>query len=287
MEYIVGKTAGFCFGVKNAVESAKKNLEKEDSMCCLGEIVHNKEVINELKESGMEFIDELKENIQKKTTIIRAHGVSKDIYDEANKKNIKLVDLTCPYVLKIHKMVSEYSNNGYYIFLIGAKQHPETVGTAGFCGDNYSIIEDVDDLKCAINEFDTNRWKKIFVAVQTTFNLEKFIEFSNEIKSYFNQDGVDVEIANTICLATKERQEETSRISKNVDFMIIIGGKNSSNTKKLFEIAKNNCNDTICVETYEDVDTGLFKNKKIIGIMAGASTPQSSIDKVLDVVKNT
>ena len=287
MEYIVGKTAGFCFGVRNAVESAKKSIQEEPSMYCLGEIVHNKEVVHELEDMGMEFIDDISENTDEKTTIIRAHGVSKEIYEIAEQKNIKLIDLTCPFVLKIHKMVSSHEKEGYYIFLVGAKAHPETIGTAGFCGKHYSIIEQQSDIEEAIQNFYDSKMKKIFVVVQTTFNMEKFKEFSNIISEEFsNKDDVTLEIENTICLATKERQDETEKMSKEVDFMIIIGGKNSSNTKKLYEISKKNCGKTICIETCDDINVGELEGIKKVGIMAGASTPQSSIEKVINLVEN-
>ena len=286
MEYIVGKTAGFCFGVKNAVNSAMVNLEKEKSMCCLGEIVHNREVVEELQSMGMNFIEDLNENTTRKATIIRAHGVSKEIYEKAEKSGIRLVDLTCPFVLKIHRMVEEHAKEGYYIFLVGAKSHPETIGTAGFCGNNYSTIESSEDIENAIKDFEESKCNKIFMAVQTTFNLEKYGDYANYVRNYCEENKVENKIENTICLATKERQEETGKISKEVDFMIVIGGKNSSNTKKLYDIAKKNCNDTICVETVNDIDSNLLNGKHKVGIMAGASTPQSSIDKVVELVKN-
>lgn len=287
MEYIVGETAGFCFGVKNAVESARRKLESEKNMCCLGEIVHNAEVVKDLENKGMKFIESLDENKNKETTIIRAHGVSKSVYEEAEKKDIKLFDLTCPYVLKIHKMVSCYMENSYYIFLVGAKKHPETIGTAGFCGEHYTILEDENDIPCAVENFKKSGLKKIFVVVQTTYNLEKFKKYAEEIEQLFKNTDIEVKIENTICLATQERQDETNKISKDVDFMIIIGGKNSSNTKKLYEIAKKNCNDTICVETYKEINIEVLKGKEYVGIMAGASTPQSSIKEVVKLVKNT
>lgn len=262
MEYIVGKTAGFCFGVRNAVEKAKESLENEKEMCCLGDIVHNKDVVSELENMGMEFIDSIDENTSGKTTIIRAHGVSKEIYNTAEERNIKLIDLTCPFVLKIHKMVEEAQKNGYYIFVVGAKQHPETIGTAGFCGNSYSVIEHEEDIDTAINSLLESNIKKVFVVVQTTFNMEKFNIFSYKIEERLKEKDISVEIQNTICLATKERQDETASISKEVDFMIVIGGKNSSNTKKLYEISKSNCESTICIESYEEINKDDLRNCK-------------------------
>ncbi|MBO5349583.1 MAG: 4-hydroxy-3-methylbut-2-enyl diphosphate reductase [Clostridia bacterium] len=287
MELILGKTAGFCYGVKTAVEKSIETIKNNGSTCCLGEIVHNKKVVKEIKDMGMHFIDKLEENTEKVNTIIRAHGVSKKIYDDADKNNIKLIDLTCPNVLKIHKIVSDYKEKDYYIFLIGTKLHPETIGTAGFCGEHFSIIEDQGDLQKSIESLKKSKKENLLVAVQTTFSLDKFLMLTDIIKNDLKNDIKNIEIANTICNATKTRQEETEQISKKVDYMIIIGGKNSSNTKKLYEIAKKNCNNTICIESYKEIEKNNIKDKNIIGIMAGASTPQSSIDEVIELVKNT
>ncbi len=286
MEYIVGKTAGFCYGVKNAVEKSEKALENEKPIYCLGEIVHNKNVVKDLENKGIIFIDDLKQNLEKRKTIIRAHGIAKEVYTQADKMGIDLIDLTCPKVLKIHKIVSEYNEKEYYIFLVGSKKHPEIIGTASFCGDDVSIIENIDDINISIDNFKRSNRKKLAIVVQTTFSLQKFIEITESIKKKF-ENFENIEVVNTICNATKIRQEETEELSKKVDCMIIVGGKNSSNTKKLYEISKKNCNNTICVEEVNEIDKGVLKQGNIVGIMAGASTPQCSINSVIELVKNT
>lgn len=237
MEYIVGKTAGFCYGVKNAVEKSEKALENEKPIYCLGEIVHNKNVVKDLENKGIIFIDDLKQNLEKRKTIIRAHGIAKEVYTQADKMGIDLIDLTCPKVLKIHKIVSEYNEKEYYIFLVGSKKHPEIIGTASFCGDDVSIIENIDDINISIDNFKKSNRKKLAIVVQTTFSLQKFTEITESIKKKF-KNFENIEVVNTICNATKIRQEETEELSKKVDCMIIVGGKNSSNTKKLYEISK-------------------------------------------------
>ena len=171
MEIIIGKTAGFCYGVKNAVEKSTEELKKEKELCCLGEIVHNKQVVEKLKQQGMQFIENLNENVTKKKTVIRAHGISKKIYNEAKNKGIDLIDLTCPMVLKIHKIVEEYESDGYFIFVIGSKNHPETIGTIGFCNENYFIIENESDINNAIEELKKSKRDKVAIVVQTTFIL--------------------------------------------------------------------------------------------------------------------
>lgn len=286
MEIIVGKNAGFCYGVKNAVDNATKELDSSKEVCCLGEIVHNSKVVKELEDKGMKFIDNLSENTGKCKTIIRAHGVPKAIYEEADKKGIELVDLTCPKVLKIHKIVSEYAEKDYFIFLVGNKVHPETLGTASFCGLNSCIIEQESDIDDAINEFDCSKKDNLLVVVQTTFSMEKFDNYIEYIKSKIN-DNTNLEVINTICNATKIRQEETEEMSKQVDFMIIIGGKNSSNTKKLYEISCKNCKKVICIEDKTEINLTELDGVNKIGIMAGASTPQKSVDEVVDLLKNT
>lgn len=286
MEYIVGKTAGFCYGVKNAVEKSEKALENEKPIYCLGEIVHNKNVVKDLENKGIIFIDDLKQNLEKRKTIIRAHGIAKEVYTKADKMGIDLIDLTCPKVLKIHKIVSEYNEKEYYIFLVGSKKHPEIIGTASFCGDDVSIIENIDDINISIDNFKKSKRKKLAIVVQTTFSLQKFTEITESIKKKF-KNFENIEVVNTICNATKIRQEETEELSKKVDCMIIVGGKNSSNTKKLYEISKKNCNNTICVEEVNEIDKGVLKQGNIVGIMAGASTPQCSINSVIELVKNT
>ena len=280
MEIILGKNAGFCYGVKRAVDGANQMLEKENPLYSLGEIVHNKEVTKSLENKGLIFIDDIKE--AKGDTIIRAHGVASDIYEYANNKQINLYDFTCPRVLKIHNIALEYRDKGYYIILLGSKKHPENIGTISYCGLNSSIVEDVNELDDVIAKL--NNFSKVLVIAQTTFSLKKYFIIKNYLETNLKAD-IDVVFKNTICKATEVRQKETEEISKVVNFMIIIGGRNSSNTKKLYEIAKENTN-TICIETLRDLDLSYLEGVKKVGIMAGASTPKESIDEVIDTVSN-
>ena len=288
MEIITGKTAGFCYGVSNAVNKAIQILEenKGATIYCLGELVHNRQVVEQLENLGLSVVQDAKElpkavNSSDKV-IIRAHGVSKDVYKKIQELQYECVDLTCPNVLNIHKIAREYLENGYYILLVGQKNHPEVLGTYGWCESNCSIIESEADIEEVYKNIECS---KILVVGQTTFSLEKFNKFVEIIKSKFNAEIV---VKNTICNATKLRQEETENLSKKVDFMIIIGGKNSSNTRKLYEIS-NKYTDAICIETAEELEKEkerlLKKDKDFkIGIMAGASTPQKSIDDVVEIL---
>ena len=295
MEVILGKSAGFCYGVRMAVEGAKKELEKirekgkNTSLYCLGEIVHNKQVINELKENGLVFIDSIEES--KGETIIRAHGIKKEVYEIAKNRNIELKDFTCPNVLKIHKIAEEYAKKGYYIFLVGNKNHPENIGTLSFCGDNVSVIEDEDDVLSVMEELENSDIKKLLIIIQTTYSVERFKKIEKIIKEnleqYDKENNIKIEliIKNTICHATELRQKETEEIAKKVDYMIIIGGKNSSNTKKLYEIGKKYCDNCVCVETADELAIDLIKKHGKVGVMAGASTPKEIINEVVNILK--
>lgn len=281
MEIVLGKTAGFCYGVKNAVSSAEEKLKKHKKLYCLGELVHNGEVIRNLEKLGLKVVEKLEDSDSK--VIIRAHGIAKEIYHKAKKMNIELFDFTCPKVLKIHDIAQEYADKGYFIFLIGGKCHPESIGTISFCGNNSYVIETKEQIEDGIKLLEESKIKKLLVIVQTTFSLEKFNSFVQEIHQKISQN-IEVEVKNTICNATKIRQEETEKISKAVNCMIIIGGKNSSNTKKLYEIAKKNCNNTIIIETKNEIEKKQVEGFEKIGIMAGASTPKESIDEVIEKI---
>lgn len=282
MELIVGKTAGFCYGVKRAVDGAKEELKQNETVYGLGEIVHNQEVIKELEDLGMQFVENVEE--AKGKTIIRAHGIPKQIYEEAKEKEIELIDYTCPKVLKIHEIAEEYANKGYYIFLLGNKKHPEIIGTLSFCGENTFVIEKEDDTIKAIEALGKSEVKKLLVISQTTYSLEKFYIIEEIIKNEIPKT-IEVVIKNTICQATEIRQKETEEMAKNVDSMIVIGGKNSSNTKKLYEIAKQYCKTVLLIENEIELAVDKIRSTDKIGIMAGASTPKESIDKVIEKLK--
>lgn len=283
MEIIIGKTAGFCYGVTRAVDGAKEEVENNSEIYCLGEIVHNKNVVKKLEQVGIKFIDRIEE--AKGKTIIRAHGIPKETYEKAEKMNIEIKDLTCPHVLKIHKIAEGYRKKGFFIVLLGKKNHPEVIGIASFCGDNMIIIEDEQAIEDAISLIKSSNKENIAVIVQTTYNSKKFDKIVNELKTNLSED-LNFEINKTICPATEVRQKETEDIAKQVDIMIIIGDKKSSNTNKLYNISCNHCNKVIFIEKQEEINLEDFYNINKIGIMAGASTPKEDIDGVIEVLKN-
>lgn len=284
MEIILGETAGFCYGVKRAVEGAEETIKNnKQNVYCLGEIVHNKEVIEDLENKGIVFVEDINE--AKETIIIRAHGVTKETYKKLEKKNINVKDYTCPFVIKIHKIAEEYAKAGFYIFLTGSKKHPENIGTMSFCGNNYFVIETENDVENAITSFNKSKKKKILLISQTTYSNERFNIIQEKIQSSVDKN-IDIVVKNTICTSTQIRQKETETIAKQVNCMIVIGGKNSSNTKKLYEIACKYCKNSICIEKKEELNLANIENYNKIGIMAGASTPQKSIDNVISIIKN-
>ena len=283
MEIIIGKTAGFCFGVANAVNKTEELLNNNDEFYCLGELVHNKQVIKELESKGLKNVSDIKE--AKQNVIIRAHGEPKSTYKTAKALGINIFDLTCPKVSKIHNIAEEYVKQGYYILLIGQKSHPEVIGIISCCGENSDIIEEKENIERKLSKFYNSNINKLFILSQTTYNIEKFNDIVDTIKKDIENKNIELQIKNTICNATKLRQEETKQIASAVDFMIIIGGKNSSNTNKLYQIANKYCKHCILIETKEEIDLKSINNFQKIGIMAGASTPKKSIDSVVEMIK--
>lgn len=281
MEIIIGKTAGACYGVKRAVEGAiNERNNTNEPIYCLGEIVHNKKVVNKLEELGIKCIETL-ENANG-TVLIRAHGIPKEIYDIAKKMNIKIQDFTCPNVLKVHKIANKFAKEDYFIFLLGAKEHPENIGTISHCGKDYYIFEKEEDISNAMEAFEKTGKKKLLLISQTTYSLDRFYKIKELIKSRV-KDNVNFIVENTICRSTELRQKETNELSKKVNAMIIIGGKNSSNTKKLYEIAKKNCSNTFLIEDVNELE--LQDGIEKIGVMAGASTLKESIEEVVEYIK--
>ena len=276
MKVILAKHAGFCYGVKRAVDIAEReaeNLSDGSLIYTLGSIIHNNEVINELKEKNIVPISlEELEGMPKATVIIRSHGVGKDIIDKLRAMGHILVDATCPFVKKIHNSVEDYSGRGYHIVILGDPKHAEVQGITGWIQGGYTVINHRQEAESF--EWDMNT--RICIVAQTTFNNNKFKEYVEII----NKKGYDVTTLDTICLATYERQRETEEIATKVDAMIVIGDRNSSNSRKLFDIAKSKCT-SFFVQTKEEINPDELHSIDTVGITAGASTP----DKIIREVK--
>lgn len=272
MELFVAKSAGFCFGVSRAIDMAYNEIEKNKKIYSYGPLIHNKEVTADLKKRGIDVIEGL-EGIEEGTIIIRSHGVGKALYDEIAKKGLKWVDGTCPFVKRIHSIVEKAHEQKKQIIIIGSPNHPEVQGIHGWCQNAAVILEEIEQAK----RFVPMENKKYTVVVQTTFRKNKF----EQIIQALQNKGLDLEVFDTICSATAKRQQEAVLISKNVDKMIVIGDKNSSNTQKLVEICKKNCQKTYYIETICDLVLNIFSKNDKIGITAGASTPPAIIKEVI------
>lgn len=270
MEIILAKSAGFCFGVNRAIEAVYDAIGTDD-IYTYGPIIHNKTVIKELEEKGVKCVDSI-DGIKSGTIVLRSHGVGKEIYDEINKRGLKIIDGTCPFVKKIHNIVKEQHDLGKKIIIIGDASHPEVIGINGWCGNSALIIESIEEAE-KIKDDDS----KFAAVVQTTFMKSKFDDIISVIKKHVP----NLDIFNTICSATSQRQAEAVEISSKVDKMIVIGDKKSSNTQKLFEICKKNCRNTINIETFSDLLLNIFDKNDKIGITAGASTPPAIIKEVI------
>jgi len=268
------KSYGFCFGVKRAVEIA----ENSKNAVTLGPLIHNPLEIERLSKNYnvkyVDSIDKIDENI--KRVIVRTHGIPKEKYNELLKKNIEIIDATCPFVKKPQEIVEEMSKLGYDIVIFGDKNHPEIQGVKSYCVHNrVFVVLDEDELK------DIHFREKIATVAQTTRKINDYLK----IVEYLIKNHKEVRVFNTICNATFENQDAVRELSREADIMIIVGGKNSSNTKQLFNIAKENC-EAYLVESEDELDKEWFKNKKLCGISAGASTPEWLVEKIISKIKD-
>ena len=279
MEVVLAKTAGFCFGVKRAVDTVYEQIETGKKIYTYGPIIHNEEVVKDLEGKGVTVVESLEElkACEAGTVIIRSHGVSKAEYQFIEEHNFEIIDATCPFVKKIHNIVEKESEAGKHIVIIGSKEHPEVQGIMGWSKTEATVIENVQE---AVN-FEPKQGEKLCIVSQTTFNYKKF----QELVEIFQKKGYDVNVVNTICNATEVRQTQARQIAKEVDVMIVIGGKNSSNTRKLYEICKKECERTYFIRTLNDLEFQSSSNIQKVGITAGASTPNNLIEEVQNYVR--
>ena len=282
MNVIIAKSAGFCFGVKRAVNMVYEAIEKESiPIYTYGPIIHNDEVVKDMKSQGVHVVSNLEQldSLEKGIMIIRSHGISKAEYEQIEQAGFTIMNATCPFVLKIHKLVEQHSKNGEHIIIVGNSEHPEVKGIRGWIhGNKVNIINsqnEAENLSISSNE-------KVCIVSQTTFNYKKF----KEIVEIIVEKGYDIIVLNTICNATEERQTEAREIASKSDAMIVIGDSNSSNTQKLFEICKKECENTYYVQTSNDMDYTKLESINNVGITAGASTPNNIIEEVSKNVRN-
>ncbi len=279
MEVILAKSAGFCFGVKRAVEQVYEQTKGEEPIYTFGPIIHNEEVVRDLEEKGVRVMEDVEEisKLSNGTLIIRSHGVSEDVYKELSQSNLKIVDATCPFVKRIHNIVTKESEAGAQIIIIGDEGHPEVEGIRGWSKTPAIVVGSREEAEKFVAEPE----KKLCIVSQTTYSYNKF----QELVEIFSQKGYDINVVNTICNATEERQTEAAEIAGMVDAMIVIGGKTSSNSKKLYEICKQKCENTVFIQTVHDLNLNLKGNTRRVGITAGASTPNNIIEEVQNYVR--
>ena len=277
MKLKIAKEAGFCFGVKRAMKMAWDELELNSDIYALGPLIHNRQAVQKYEDKGLITVDTIDSIPNNESVIIRSHGVSKDIYDRANFSNLNIIDTTCPFVKKIHNIVKEFYEEGFKIIIIGDKNHPEIIGINGWCENSALIIKSVDDL----NNLNLDNNNKYCVVAQTTLNLELY----NQIVDILSKELDNIQFNNTICSATKTRQQAAKELSVDVDCMIVIGGKHSSNTQKLVNICKEQV-PTFSIETKEDLDIDKLSKFNIIGVTAGASTPNWIIEDVICFIES-
>ena len=285
MKVKTAKTAGFCFGVKRAVDKVYELIENGVSpIYTLGPIIHNEEVVSDFEKKGVTVISE--EDIPKLregTVVIRSHGVGRRIYDMLKTAGISFVDVTCPFVLKIHRIVERESRAGKQIIIFGDPSHPEVKGICGWCEGSCTVLRNREDAE----NFVPDPGRIPCIVSQTTFNYNKFKELVEILcKKRYDNNVLNIDnILNTICNATEERQKEAQSIAGEVDTMLVVGGRHSSNTQKLFEICKKECENTYYIQTPVDLDSEMFHHSSYVGITAGASTPKKIIEEVQEHVR--
>ncbi len=271
-ETIRAKNSGFCFGVKRAMEKTEEQITKNTGkkIFTCGPLIHNPNVIEDLKKRGVGIIYKAEEAGKGDIVIVRSHGETKAFFDKASKQGLEVIDATCPFVNKIHTLVYEAYLQNKCIVIVGDEKHPEVIGINGWC-ENSAIILDSEEKAAKVKR------SPVFLVCQTTIKKELL----DKIISVLKCNHIEVEINNTICNATKERQEACEDLSKKTDAMVIIGGKNSSNTRKLYEISKNNCKYSYFVENIHDLPLKELEKCNKIGVAAGASTPECVIKEVI------
>ena len=279
MKTLMAEHAGFCFGVKRAVDGVYELLNSDKRISTYGPIIHNEEVVKDLEGKGVTVLNsesELKE-FGEGCLIIRAHGIPKETYRVMDELGIKYVDLTCPFVKRIHNIVSEESQKGKNIVIVGSEGHPEVVGIKGWSESPVIVVSNVEEAR----KIDFPEGTDVCIVSQTTFNAKKF----KDIVEIVETKGYNVNVVNTICNATSERQESAGLLAEQVDVMLVIGGRNSSNTQKLYEICSSICPETHFISTIEDLHFDIPETASLVGITAGASTPNNIIEEVQNYVR--
>jgi 4-hydroxy-3-methylbut-2-enyl diphosphate reductase len=276
----VGEHAGFCFGANRAVESLEDALKENKPIYTFGPILNNDILVESYRKRGVTVVEDVEEfdKLEKGKIIIRSHGVGRDIYEHLLATGFEIFDATCPFVKRIHRIVEKQSQLGDKIVVVGNPNHPEVMGIVGWADGDAYVVEKEED----IDKLNFEKSNKITLVSQTTFNRNKF----QELVEIFEKRSYNIDVMNTICDATRVRQEEADALSKEADVMIVIGDKKSSNSRKLYDICKANCDQTFFIQTLEDIKGRLNVVSNLVGITAGASTPKYIIEEVQKYVRN-
>ncbi len=281
MEVRLAEHAGFCFGVNRAVDLVYEQIgqNKDTPIYTYGPIIHNEEVVSELERKGVKALSEDEiHKVPKGIMIIRSHGVSREVQRKLEAADFAIVDATCPFVKKIHRIVDKASKENKPVIIVGSADHPEVQGIIGWCNNTPLVINSIDD----IDKIPYEKDEEICLVSQTTFNSKKFQEIVDNIA----KKGYYINVVNTICNATEERQQSARELASVAECMIVIGGTHSSNSRKLYEICKTECENTHFIQTLEDLHLELPKSVSLVGITAGASTPNNIIEEVQNYVRN-
>ncbi len=275
MTVILADVLGYCMGVRRAVESAIASIDKANDVYTLGPLIHNKTALNSLENKGLKVLNENKAEDAKigSTVIIRAHGVPPSVNEILKKRECTIINATCPRVTASQKNAARYASMNYTVILAGDSNHGEVIGIAGYAGNKFYLVQDSEDAKKLIPPEDAD--ENAILLSQTTFSPQEFEKISKIIKEKYK----NLKVMNTICPATKERQDSLLRLCPLVEGVLVVGGKNSANTKRLLQTAKENCSKAALIETADEIPEDFFK-LQIVGITAGASTPDSAIEEV-------
>ena len=303
MEIMVAKRAGFCFGVKKAIEIAEETAarNKGKKTYVYGQLVHNERVIDDLQKKGIEFIEDIKNIPEGAVTVLRAHGEPGTTYQKLKLKNISknnnLNDATCPLVTLVHNAAIKLKNNGYEVIIFGKKDHPESIGTSYHIkGKNTFIVENPEDADSVVGHINKNNFSKVAIISQTTMSVTGYKELIDNLNKISRNKFENLHLSlkemskpfvfiDTICNPTKQRQSDTEEIAKKADVMVVIGGKNSSNSKELAAKSKEFGVETYFIQSADQVKKVWFNGKDHIGVTAGASTPDVTINEVVDKIK--
>lgn len=277
MEIFVAKSAGFCFGVKRAINIANScSRETQGDIYTLGPIIHNPQVVKKLEESSHIHAKKSIDDIAKGTVIIRSHGAKLEELKSAAEKGLNIVDATCPFVKKAQDLVSLLTNEGYKVILVGEKDHPEVKGLISYGSHDIKVVDSPEEMK------DMPRRKKIGIVAQTTVPMEKLAA----VVSFCLTKASEIKVFNTICNATSIRQEESAELARKVDRMVVVGGKNSANTRRLAEICRTIQPRTYHIEVAPELEAAWFEGAASVGVTSGASTPDWIIEEVVSRIND-